>query len=293
MRILVTGGSGFLGSAFTRAASAGGHSVAVLSRSASGAPDPRITSLLGDIASPPWDAIERFEPDTFVHLAWIATPGVYLESPENHDWVRWSADFFSRLPAVGVRRTVAVGTCIEYQVTGRPSREDETPISPSSTYARCKHELHGRLREASAANGVPLAWARVFYPYGEGEHPARLASSLVAKFRAGEAVTLKTPGSIKDYIHADDVASALLAVSACGSDGTVNIGTGEWVAVGSVARQIAELVGRPDLLRMPERPVADPLDYVVADAGRLRSLGWRPQVTLVSGLRRLVDAAPR
>ena len=109
----------------------------------------------------------------------------------------------------------------------------------------------------------------------------------------GEAVTLKTPGSIKDYIHADDVASALLAVSARGSDGTVNIGTGEGVAVGSVARQIAELVGRPDLLRMPERPVADPLDHVVADAGRLRSLGWRPQVTLVSGLRRLVDAAPR
>ncbi len=194
---------------------------------------------------------------------------------------------------MGVRRSVAVGTCIEYQVTGRPSREDETPISPSSTYARCKHALHDRLREASATNGVPLAWARVFYPYGEGEHPARLASSLVAKFRAGEAVTLKTPGSVKDYIHADDVASALLAVSARGSDGTVNIGTGEGVAVGSVARQIAELVGRPDLLRMPERPVADPLDHVVADAGRLRSLGWRPQVTLVSGLRRLVDAAPR
>lgn len=73
----------------------------------------------------------------------------------------------------------------------------------------------------------------------------------------------------------------------------MNIGTGEGVAVGSVARRIAELVGRPDLLRMPEAPVADPLDFVVADAGRLRSLGWRPQVTLVSGLRRLVDAALR
>ena len=293
MRILVTGGSGFLGSAFTRMARTGGHDVAVLSRSIGSAPRPGITSLLGDIASPPWSAIERFQPDTCVHLAWIATPGIYLESPENHDWVRWSAGFFSRLPGVGVRRSVAVGTCIEYQVTGRPSREDETPISPSSTYGRCKHALHGRLREASSGAGIPLAWARVFYPYGEGEHPARLASSLATKFRAGEAVTLKTPGSVKDYIHADDVASALLAVSACGFDGPVNIGTGEGVAVGSIARQIAELVGRPDLVRMPEAPVTDPLDFVVADAGRLRSLGWRPQVTLVSGLRRLVDAAPR
>ncbi len=293
MRILVTGGSGFLGSAFTRAASTGGHDVAVLSRSTPSAPRPGIKPLLGDIASPPWDAIKQFQPDTCVHLAWIATPGVYLESPENHAWVRWSAGFFSRLPAVGVRQSVAVGTCIEYQVTGRRSHEDETPISPSSTYARCKHELHGRLREASAMAGIPLAWARVFYPYGEGEHPARLASSLAAKFRAGEAVTLKTPGSVKDYIHADDVASALLAVSACGFDGPVNIGTGEGVAVGSIARQVAELVGRPDLVRMPEAPVTDPLDFVVADAGRLRSLGWRPQVTLVSGLRRLVDAAPR
>ena len=162
----------------------------------------------------------------------------------------------------------------------------ETPCSPDEPGAILSGpSAPGTLAEHSRRPPKP--------PRETREHPARLASSLAAKFRAGEAVTLKTPGSVKDYIHADDVASALLTVSACGFDGPVNIGTGEGVAVGSIARQVAELVGRPDLVRMPEAPVTDPLDFVVADADRLRSLGWRPQVTLVSGLRRLVDAAPR
>jgi dTDP-6-deoxy-L-talose 4-dehydrogenase (NAD+) len=300
MHILVTGGSGFIGSAFVRTARDAGHELALLSRQvsadkdfrASGGPAPtsEVSVLQGSLAEPPWSAIEKFAPEACVHAAWIATPGVYLESPENHDWVRWSREFLTRLPACGVRHIVALGTCIEYEITGQPLQEDLTPLAPTSTYARCKHELHGQLRVALATSAVPLAWARIFYPYGEGEHPARLASSLLAKFHAGEPVTLKTPRSVKDYVHVADVASALLTLVERRFDGTVNVGTGEGVTVESIARQLAEMVGRPELVRVPEVTVTDPLDLVVADAMRLHSLGWHPQVTLAAGLRRLVEA---
>lgn len=290
MRVLVTGGTGFLGSALVRALLARGDVPAVLSRTAAQHTPAGATPLTGSLAAPPWDAISAFQPEAVVHAAWIATPGVYLESPENEAWRRWSRDFASRLPSLGVRHLTVLGTCIEYAVTGRPMSESDTPLAPLSPYARAKAALHQDLASDLEGSATRLAWARIFYPYGPGEHPARLASSLLARIARGEPITLKTPHSTKDYIHEDDIARALLAILDHRHAGPINVGTGEGVTVEHLARTLATLAGRPDLVQVPTGIPADPLDFVVADSRRLRSLGWTPQVALVNGLRALVDA---
>ena len=290
MRILVTGGTGFIGSAFVRTAVAAGHSVAVLSRRPGSSEKGGGTHLIGSVAEPPWNEISRFQPDACVHAAWIATPGVYLESPENVEWVEWSRSFLLRLAMEGVRRMVALGTCIEYRISGLPLSEESSEIAPTSLYGRSKDSLHRSIRTDLERQGVALAWARLFYPYGPGEHPDRLVSSLIRRFRAGEPVTLKTPRSIKDYIFVDDVAAALLCLLERRFNGPVNLGTGIGVAVGDLASQVAASVGRRDLLRMPETTVADPLDHVVADVARLKSIGWVQQARLEQGLARMIQA---
>jgi nucleoside-diphosphate-sugar epimerase len=60
-----------------------------------------------------------------------------------------------------------------------------------------------------------------------------------------------------------------------------------------MARTLAGLLGRPELVETPEVVAVDPLDYVVADASRLRGLDWKPQVGLESGLLRLIEAVSR
>lgn len=291
MRLLVTGGSGFLGSAVVRHALAAGHDVAILSRQPTGAGGTTgAVPIPGDLASPPWEAIAGFRPEAVLHAAWIATPGVYLESPANSDWLHWSRGFAQRLPALGVRHLTVLGTCIEYAVTGKPLNELETPLAPVSPYARAKAELHAALASDLTGSGTGLAWARIFYPYGPHEHPARLASSLLSRVFSGQTITLKTPNSTKDYIHEDDVARGLLAVVGAGYQGPINVGTGEGVTVGRLARTLAEFAGRPDLVVLPADAPRDPFDHVVADPSRLLGLGWRPKVELLDGLRRLVEA---
>jgi dTDP-6-deoxy-L-talose 4-dehydrogenase (NAD+) len=294
MRILLTGATGFIGSAFLRVALAEGHEIAGLVVPSE--PVPSLPSgqavrwLRGTLAEAPWAEIARFRPEACVHAAWIATPGAYLESPMNPQFVRWSREFIRRVQAVGVDYVLALGTCVEYRRGREPLSEDTTPLAPTSLYARCKNQMREQLEEDAASLGFTLGWGRVFYPYGVGEHPARLCSSLIRKLTAGEPVMLRTPDSTKDYLHIRDLADALLLVTERRFRGCINLGTGVGITVRALAQMLAGALDRIGLVTEAQSPERDPLDFVVAEASRLRSLGWQPRVSLNEGLRELIGS---
>ena len=223
-----------------------------------------------------------------MHFAWIATPGVYLDSPENENYLQWSLALMRRLRELGTNHIVGVGTCIEYKITDAPLQEERTPVDPTTLYSRCKNALRETLEAGARKDGSRFCWGRVFYPYGVGEHPARLCSSLIHKFRRGEKLRLKTPHSTKDYIYIEDLAGAILLTVEKEFAGTINWGTGIGISVREIADTVADLLGRPELVDEISPAEKDPLGFVVADATRLRGLGWKPAHTLRQGLEKLV-----
>lgn len=294
MNLLLTGPTGFIGSAFARLALAQGHRIAGLivpgeRRRVDLERTGEMQWFEGTLDSAPWQEIEGFRPEVCVHTAWVTTPGVYMESPENIRFLNSSMEFIKRARNAGVRHVIGLGTCIEYAMTGQPLSEKATPIAPASAYARSKNDLRLWLERNAPSLGFTWSWARVFYPYGPGEHPSRLCSALLAKLERGEKLTLKTPASTKDYIFIDDLAEALLAVVEKEPIGPVNLGTGIGVAVRDVAHILAELAGKPGSVEEANPPSPDPLSWVVADASRLRSLGWLPRHSLRDGLQKLVQ----
>ena len=298
MKILLTGPTGFIGSAFARCAINRDHQLAGLiipsEQVPTGLPaNQNLVWLRGTLEEAPWSEITAFRPDVCVHTAWITTPGVYLESPENDRFRDASLQFIRKVVDLGARRVLGLGTCIEYKITQQPLNEDSTPIAPTTTYARCKDELRLALENDSKARGFGFCWARVFYPYGPGEHPSRLCSAIIQKLLRGEKITLKTPTSTKDYIYVDDVAAALLTVIEKRFEGNVNFGTGTGTAVRTIAAIIGQLTQKSELIDEASQPDPDPFPYVVADAARIKSLGWKPRFTLEEGLRRLLDARRR
>jgi len=293
VKILLTGATGFIGSNFARQALLRGHRVAGLAKpgkamTASLPINDNLLWLRGTLAEAPWPEIEAFGADVCIHAAWITTPGVYLESPENFQFLESSQKFLQRVHESGTNHLIGLGTCIEYQISDQPLSEDRTPIAPTTVYSRCKNDLRLAMEAKAKMGGLTACWARVFYPYGPGEHPSRLCSSIIQKISRGEKIVLKTPGSTKDYIFIDDLAAALLTVMEKKSSGTINLGTGVGVSVREIARKIAARLGKPDLIEESNPPEIDPLGHVVADASRLRGLGWRPEHTMDQGLRALV-----
>lgn len=294
MKILVTGAAGFIGSAFCQRALKHGHDIAgvILPATAPPAALPaggKMMWLEGTLADLPWKNIERFQPEVCVHFAWIATPGVYLESPDNEQYLQWSLDLARRLRDLGVHHFVGTGTCIEYRITEALLSEERTPVDPTTLYSRCKNTLRETLAAESQKAGGRFCWGRVFYPYGVGEHPARLCSALIQKLQRGETLVLKTPHSRKDYIHIDDLAAAILLTVEKQFTGTINWGTGKGISVREIADLAATMLGWPELVQCQDPPAADPFPFVVANAAKLGQLGWQPQVDLRTGLARLME----
>lgn len=292
MKILVTGATGFIGSAFARLALTHGHEIGGIMLPTEQPPahvpaSEKMRWITGTLADLPWCAIEAFKPDACVHFAWIATPGVYLESPENEKHLEWSLNLARGLKDIGLRHFVGVGTCIEYQITNAPLSEERTPVDPTTLYSRCKNALREALEAEARKDGTRFCWGRVFYPYGVGEHPDRLCSSLLRKLRAGERIELKTPNSTKDYIYIDDLAAAILLTVEKQFQGTINWGTGVGISVRQIADAVAAMLERPELVREALTHTPDAFPYVVADASRLRALGFQPAQSLRFGLEKL------
>jgi nucleoside-diphosphate-sugar epimerase len=296
MRIFVTGATGFIGAAFCRLARTRGHQIAGLINPTAPLPPslPGNESMIwlpGRLDDLPWGKLAEFRPEVCVHSAWISTPGEYLESPANEQHLRWSESLISRAPELGVRHFLGVGTCLEYEPSRTPLQEEHSPTSNATAYARCKNALREFLSVEGRRTGLSCCWGRVFYPYGPGEHPARLCSSLIQKIQRGEKLALKTPHSTKDYIYIDDLVAAILLTVEQQFQGTINWGTGVGVSVRQIADAVAALVGRPELVAEVSPPEIDPLGFVVADASRLHSLGWQASHTLRDGLENMLAAS--
>ena len=272
MRIFVTGSSGFIGSELCRQAETAGHEILRLES------PHRLDAL-------PLELLDSFKPEVAVHCAWVTTPGVYTESPENAVLRQQSLEMFRALSANGIQHFVGCGTCAEYAPSKLDLEEDASATSPSSPYARAKHSLHSDLRKAASESSVSLSWARIFFPYGPGEHPGRLVSTLFRAFQMGGHEHLRSPSAVRDYIHVQDVASGLLACALSRADGCYNIGTGEGVSLCRLEAEVARLCGQPDLAAKPACAVPERSeDCFVASTGKLRGLGWTPRIKLADGL---------
>jgi nucleoside-diphosphate-sugar epimerase len=294
VKILLTGPTGFIGSTFARLALSQGHEVAGLvipseSIPAHLPPDPKLHWYRGTLDDAPWKDVEGFRPEVVVHTAWVTAPGVYLESPDNFAFLDFSIKFLRRLREMGTNHVMSFGTCIEYQVTGQPLSEDRTPIAPTTTYSKCKNELRLVMEADQKAHNFTFCWGRVFYPYGPREHPSRLCSSIIQKLRRDEKIVLKTPDSTKDYIFIEDLARAILLTMEKKFHGAINWGTGTATTVRDIAQSLGRMLGKAHLIEEASPTVKDPLDHVVADASRLKSLGWKQEYTMEQGLQKMLE----
>lgn len=290
-QVLLTGAAGFIGSRIARRLVQSGCSITALVRPGSARrrlpSSPLLQVLEGDLErlDEIGAALETSAPSIIIHTAWHAQPGMYLTDPGNLTDVRVSMDLFQRAQAWGCERIVGIGSYVEYD-TDCGWLDETVPLVPRSMYASAKAALYLLGAAWARESRLSFAWIRLFSQYGPGEDKRRLVPSVITSLLAGQKVST-TPGEqIRDYLHVDDVASAVSAIALSSLEGAVNVGSGSPIRIRDLVRCIERQIGAEDLVEIGARPAsADEPPFIVANTTRIRrELDWRPTIDLETGI---------
>ncbi len=286
-RVLLTGASGFIGGHITDVLLAQDHEVHAVARRA-GVRREKVSWHEVDLLQ--LGAAEELAHSVgateLLHLAWYAAPGSFWSVPENDRWIDASLRLLRAFGEAGGRRAVIAGTCAEYAWGEPVLRERGTPLEPATLYGACKLATNVAATAIARQLGVSLAWGRVFFLYGPGEDPRRLVSSVARGLIAGEEVPTTDGLQQRDFMHVRDVAEAFVALLAGDVTGSVNIASGEAVAVRDLVTLIAREADALERVRFGELPPrAGEPTVIVGDRARLsEDVGFRPAMTLQAGI---------
>lgn len=272
MKILVTGGTGFIGKEVVRRLSRSSHTVQVMRRNE-------------------FLQIIEFQPDAIIHLAWEGLPDYASQdlADRNLLFARTLFSVVQNMPCV--KTVLAAGTCWEYGynlMSGKVCEDVFVPVLDKNEslrpFLQAKRLI--RLEGERLLSGKNFIWVRPFFVYGPDQRASSLLPTMYKAFKENQIPKIKTPKLAHDFIHVEDVADAIVKlVLQNAPKGTYNIGTGHPRTVSDAVNLLADHMGKD---RMPE---SKSFGGMWADPSKLSQTitGWHPR-SLWTGIRETVEA---
>ena len=301
MRILVTGGAGFIGSHVCDALLARGHEVVALDDLSSGRRDNldrRVRLLVADIrTSGAAAAVERLKPDVVCHLAAQISVSRSVADP------KFDADcnvlgLLNILEAsrnAGVKRVVfsSTGGALYGEQDVHPATETH-PLRPASPYgcAKASGELYlNYFRQQYGIAYTALRYANVYGPRQNPHGEAGVVAIFSERLLAGQGCDINGSGrQTRDFVSVGDVARANVAAVEGEFSGAVNIGTGTETDILTVYHRLAQAAGTSAPPRMMPAKPGEQMRSSIDPALAARVLGWRPTVEVGAGLAATFDS---
>ncbi len=291
-RILVTGGSGFIGTHLRRALAAAGHVCTNLDLRVPLNSFPAEQFVQGDVRDATLLKQLLASTDLVIHLAAIVSVELCERTPRESHSTNVQGTF-EVLEAARARKTPVVfaSSAAVYGMLGQagvPIRESEPLPEPLSFYALHKRSGEQLMRHYARTFEVPTFVFRFFNVFGEGQDPASPYSGVITIFdsrlKRGDPLLLNGGGvATRDFVAVEDITRALVATlgldPARGDGEPINLGTGRAITVRELAERMARAAGRDpqDCLRdAPARPGDVPHSCASVERARER-LGWRAE----------------
>lgn len=303
MRILVTGGAGYIGSHTVRQLLAGGHEVTVFDSLDYGHRQavPAANLVVGNLRD--IDHVDNLlvvnRIEAVVHFAAFAYVGESVTNPAKYytNNLMYSLQLLDRCRRNGVQKFVFSSTCATYGIPEKVPITEDTPQKPVNPYGNSKLAFEYALSDYAGAYPFGFCALRYFNAsgaaedgtIGEDHNPETHLIPLVFQAATGKIPNVSIFGTdyptpdgtcVRDYIHVDDLARAhILALDKIqpGTKLAYNVGIGRGYSVREVISAVEEITGLKVPVKEGPRRAGDP-PALVADAGKIkRELGWAPK----------------
>ena len=230
MKIAITGATGFIGQHVRNVLAKTDNDVVLVVRYVDrvGDKSAREEIVAADLSQARTDWFELFgRPDVVLHLAWGGLPN-YMDCYHVNVELPTQLRFLTALIKSGLKKLVVTGTCYEYGISSGALSEDQE-TNPNTPYGIAKDRLRKELFKLRSTQHFDITWARIFYPYGEGQSESSIYSQLTRAISDNEKEFAIGSGTqMLDFIQVTTVAKALLAfVTEIKGIGLINVGSGD------------------------------------------------------------------
>lgn len=297
MRILVTGGAGFIGSHVAERFLADGHEVAIVDDLSTGHLEnlpPEATFYRCDIRDPELAAIfQEFRPEVVCHLAAQMSVRISIQRPrfDADTNVVGSINLLESAVAAGTQKIIYAST--GGALYGEPRYlpcDEEHPIVPISHYGISKHtvehylELYAHLYDLDY---TILRFPNVYGPRQDPEGEAGVVAIFIGLLQQGLQATIFGDGlQQRDFVYVSDVAEAHVLALSRGSRAVCNLGSGTGTSVLEIYNALCEVTGNDQPPRFAASRAGEVYRIYLTNQRANQVLGWSPQVALREGLRR-------
>jgi UDP-glucose 4-epimerase len=298
MRVLITGGAGFIGAALANRLAREGHHVRALDDLSAGSQerlDERVAFVRGDTRDVPrlWTLLRGI--DCIYHLAArVSVPESVLYPVEYNDVnVGGTVSLLTAARDAQVKRLVFASSGAVYGEQHTERVRESIPPNPDTPYAVSKAASEQYVRAIGKLWGINTVILRIFNTYGPGQPLPPSHAPVVPRFlrqaQAGGSVVIFGQGQqTRDFIYLDDVVEALVsaATSEEALNSVINIGSGEGISIAGLVDTIERVVGK-EVHRLYNNEGDTGVSHLVADITLAQSkLGFQPRIPLTEGLGR-------
>jgi UDP-glucose 4-epimerase len=299
LRVLVTGGAGFIGSHLVKALVKAGHQVRVLDNLSTGSIENladvlnAIEFVRGDVRD--YGTVEYAVRgvDAVVHLAALIDVAESVEKPDLYFDVNIRDTYNVAKALRNIDTFVFTSSSAVYGEPIKVPIPEDHPLMPKSPYAASKVSGEAFVQAFANQYGFRPVILRLFNVYGpkQSRAYAGVIIEFIRRVSRGEPPIVFGDGEqTRDFVHVSDVVEAImLSLRNEGVRGVLNIGSGEGITINYLANLILKLMGREDLRPIYATPRPGDIRHSIADITRARKgLGFKPKVELEVGIKELI-----
>ena len=291
MNVLVTGGSGFIGSHVVDRLLSEGHEARVFDTLDSGDRREHCETVVGDLLDPPSVLAAAEGCEAIIHLAAAADVGLVAKDPAAAEELnaRGTLNVLEAARATGAR-VVYASTIWVYSDVVADEVDEETPLAlPSHLYTATKLAGEMYCRSYEKLYDVPSTILRFGIPYGPRARPAAVLPIFVNKALAGEALTIAGDGKqTRRFVYVEDLADGVVRALAPDAAGRIyNLVGEEDTSVSAIAEAVRAAVGDVEITYTEGR-AGDFAGARVCGERAALELGWRAKTPYAEGVRRYV-----
>lgn len=265
INILITGGTGFLGSQIAKQLlNQGFKNITILGRKK---PNYLVTNkslnfkFSKNLFKESFTSLKKRlkNVDILIHAAWYVNPKDYLVSEKNFECLEGTINLAKAASECGVKKFVGIGTCFEYDLSAK-YLSTKTKLLPKLLYSACKASVYLTLSRFFNLSKTKFKWCRVFYLFGENEKPQRLYPLIIDKLKKDEVINLGEGKQIRDYMNVKDAAKMIINFSMNNKEGPKNICSGIPISIKNFALSIAKKTNKQNLLVFKKQKIKRTFD---------------------------------